>query len=184
MEWIPIKKKKLSTTKNVGILDGINKHAHNDSRELLIVVIVINVPQVIINHVKVVNMYESYNESYCSWNTFNLHFLPIDVLMKPETSKYNDCISLLSWCKQLWSICNSLFILYKYSTNSRSWSIHLYSYWFVYIIYAKHLFDTNTSLIFLKATFCSFPQCQLTFFTNSSFNRAVISDKFGINLPT
>ena len=117
-------------------------------------------------------------------NTFNLHFLLIDIMIKPVTNKYLDCISLLSWYKWLWSICNSLYILYKCSTNFRSWSIHLYSYWFVYIIYARHLFDTNTSLIFLKATSCSLPQCQLTFFTNNSFNSAIISDKFGINLPT
>ena len=35
--------------------------------------IIINVLQVIINHVKVASMYESYYESYCSWNSISLH---------------------------------------------------------------------------------------------------------------
>ena len=39
---------------------------YNHSRELLIMMIIINVLQVIINHVKVVNMYESHYQSYYS----------------------------------------------------------------------------------------------------------------------
>ena len=39
---------------------------YNDSREVLIMMFIINVLRVIINHAKVVNMYDSYYESYRS----------------------------------------------------------------------------------------------------------------------
>ena len=48
---------------------------YNDSRELLIMMIIINVLQVIINHV--VNMYESHYESYCSWSSISLQLVLI-----------------------------------------------------------------------------------------------------------
>ena len=52
---------------------------YNDSRKLLIMMIIINVLQVIINHAKIENMYESRYESCGSWNSWNsisLHLPP------------------------------------------------------------------------------------------------------------
>ena len=48
---------------------------YNDSRELLIMMIIINVLQVIINQVKVVNMYESYYESIVHETLY--HYIPL-----------------------------------------------------------------------------------------------------------